>query len=228
MWEVTGEADFPQKPKALWDRSNSAANGAELLEREGRRIEARQRPGVGIEMRQPARLSIDATKRAGLALASPALRSGDDGDEPAPFLQLANRASGTSGTLPFRRITSKGPASAAPLCVIAVDYRRIVEPERPRLRAPRRQAPARPRPRSPPARGSRAPRSNSPWRSRYRAQRRPSRPRQAGPAAPAPSARAGSAPARRRSTGRPRARHRYRQVALLAGTKSSRGSARKP
>src|SRR4249920_620810 len=81
-------------PAAVWDRSNSAARSrgkfwGKLEGKTGRRGKARQRPGIGVEMWQPARLAVHLDEKSGLALAGATLAAGGDyGAKPATFLQL--------------------------------------------------------------------------------------------------------------------------------------------
>ena len=117
-------------PCGLWDHSNSATTGAERLEREGRRkIEAWQWLGVGIEMWQAARLSIHSDEKGSLSLAGAALRAGDDGNEPAAILELGQQGFWDLWHAAVEENHVEGTGLGSAVCVIAVDHRRIVEPE---------------------------------------------------------------------------------------------------
>ena len=80
----------------------------------GRRRKARERLGIGVEMWQPARLTINFDEKRGLALTGPPLRPVcDDGNEPAAILELRQQGIGHLGHAAVQRITSKGPAWGA-------------------------------------------------------------------------------------------------------------------
>src|SRR6185369_957469 len=79
---------------AVWGRSNSAARSrgktwGKLQDKAWRQHKARERPGIGVEMWQPARLAIDLDEKSGLSLAGTAFAAGgNNGAEPAALLQL--------------------------------------------------------------------------------------------------------------------------------------------
>ena len=103
---------------------------AERLEREGgRKVEAWQWLGVGVEMWQAARLSIHFDEKTGLALAGAALRAVcDDGNEPAAILELREQGFRHLGHAAVEKnhVERAGVWGAAR--VLAMDDRRIVKP----------------------------------------------------------------------------------------------------
>src|SRR6476620_12687308 len=79
---------------AVWDCSNSAARSrgktwGKLEDKARRRHKARERSGIGVEMRQPARLAVHLDEKTGLSLAGTAFAAGgNNGAKPTALLQL--------------------------------------------------------------------------------------------------------------------------------------------
>src|SRR4029077_17793527 len=118
-------------PAAVWDLSNSAARSrgkswGKLEGKTGRRDKARQRPGIGVEMWQAARLAVHLDEKSSLALAGATLEaSGNYGAKPATLLQLGKERIRHLRHSAIQQDHIEGPGFRCPACQAALDDRRV-------------------------------------------------------------------------------------------------------